>query len=411
MDFGGLPPEVNSGRMYAGPGSGPMLAAAAAWDGLAAQLHSAAASYEAVIANLTGGWQGPSSAMMAAAAAPYAAWMSATAIQAEQTANQARAAVVAYEAAFLATVPPPVIAANRAQLMALIATNFLGQNTPAIMATEAQYAEMWAQDAAAMYGYAGASATAAQTTPFTPPPRNTNPAGASGQAAAVARATGGSVATNTESALPQLMSAVPQSLQTLATPTAAAADPPSLLSALDSALTGPLGPVSLFGIGGSPYLLGVENYLVPQNVANVNSARQRLDRDRSTLGLLGGGVDSGTRVVSSPAPVGAAMSTGMGRAGVVGRLSVPQGWVAAAPEIRPLAAVLPQTALAGAPAALAADGGGTLFGNMAASGLAGRAMTATGGGPVRAMGIGGSAFGRAATTATIIVINADDARE
>lgn len=412
MDFGGLPPEVNSGRMYFGPGSGPMLAAAAAWDGLAAQLHAAAASYESVISNLTGGWRGPSSSMMAAAAAPYAAWMSATAAQAEQTANQARAAVVAYEAAFLATVPPPVIAANRAQLMGLIATNFLGQNTPAIMATEAQYAEMWAQDAAAMYGYAGSSATAAQVTPFTPPPQSTNPAGTAGQAAAVAQASGGSVATNTESALPQLMSAVPQSLQTLTTPTAAAAaDPPSLLSAFDSALTGPLGPVSLFGIGGSPYLLGVENYLVPQNVANVNSARQRLDRDASTLDRIGGGSNSTMRVVSSPAPAGAGMPTGIGRAGVVGRLSVPQGWAAAAPEIRPVAAVFPQTALAGAPAALAADGEGSLFSSMAASGLAGRAMAATGGGSARAMGIAGGAFGRAATTATIIVINADDAQE
>lgn len=407
MDFGALPPEVNSGRMYVGPGSGPMLAAASAWDGLAAQLHAAAASYESVISNLTGGWRGPSSSMMAAAAAPYVTWMSATAAQAEQTANQVRTAVVAYEAAFLATVPPPVIAANRAQLMSLIATNFLGQNTPAIMATEAQYAEMWAQDAAAMYGYAGSSATAAQVTPFAPPPRSTNPAGTAGQAAAYAQATGGSVATNTESALPQLMSAAPQTLQTLTTP--AAAGSPSLLSALDSAITGPLGPASLFGIGGSPYLLGVENYLVPQNVANVNSARQRLDRDYSKQRLLG--IDSGTRVVSAPAPTGAATSTGIGRAGVVGRLSVPQGWAAAAPEIRPVAVVLPQTAVAGAPAALAADGSGPLFGNMAASGLAGRAVAATGGGSARAMGIGGSAFGRAATTATIIVINADDAHE
>ncbi|MFP2990744.1 PPE family protein [Mycobacterium intracellulare] len=409
MDFGGMPPEVNSGRMYSGPGAGPMLAAAAAWDGLAAQLHAAAASYESVISNLTAGWRGPSSSMMAAAAAPYAAWMSATAAQAEQTANQARAAVVAYEAAFLATVPPPVIAANRAQLMALIATNFLGQNTPAIMATEAQYAEMWAQDAAAMYGYAGASAAAAQVTPFAPPPRSTNPAGTAGQAAAVAQATGGSVATNTESALPQLMSAVPQSLQTLTTP--AAADPPSLLSAFDSALTGPLGPVSLFGIGGSPYLLGVENYLVPQNVANVNSARQRLDRDRSALGRLGGEVNSGTQMVSSPrGAAGTGMSPGIGRAGVVGRLSVPPGWAAAAPEIRSVATVIPQTAFAGAPSALAAEGEGSLFSSMAASGLAGRAMAATGGGSARATGIGGG-FGRVATTATIIVINADDPQE
>lgn len=410
MDFGGFPPEVNSGRMYAGPGPGPMLAAAAAWDGLAAQLHSAAASYESVISNLTGGWRGPSSTAMVAAATPYTAWMSATAAQAEQTANQARLAVSVYEAAFAATVPPPIVAANRARLMALVATNLIGQNTPAIMATEAEYAEMWAQDAAAMYGYAGSSATATQMTPFGQPPQTVNPAGTAGQSAAVAQATAGSIATNTQSTLPQLMSAVPQSLQTLATPTAAATDPPTLLSAFDSALTGPLGPASLYGIGGSPYLLGVENYLVPQNVANVNSARQRLDRDRSALRSLGGGLGSETRTVRSMPSGGAGISTGMGRASVVGRMSVPQGWAAAAPEIRTVAAVMPQTALAGAPVALAAEGQGSLLSNMAVSGLAGRAVAA-GGGSSRGMSFGGNAFGRAATTATIIVINADDAQE
>ena len=127
------------------------------------------------LAELTGGaWLGPSSASMAAAAAPYVAWMNATAAQAEQTADQARAAAAAYEAAFSAHVPPPLIAANRALLMSLVATNIVGQNTPAIAATEAQYAEMWAQDATAMYGYAGASAAATTLTPLTPPTPNTD---------------------------------------------------------------------------------------------------------------------------------------------------------------------------------------------------------------------------------------------
>ena len=115
MDFGALPPEINSARMYAGPGVGSMLAAAAAWDGLAADLHSAAASYGSVVSGLTGGsWRGPASTSMAAAVAPYLTWMSATAAQSEQAASQARAAAAAYEAAFAMTVPPAVIAANRA---------------------------------------------------------------------------------------------------------------------------------------------------------------------------------------------------------------------------------------------------------------------------------------------------------
>src|SRR5689334_19146685 len=188
LDFGALPPEVNSGRMYVGAGAGPLLAAAAAWDELAAELQSTAASYGSTIEGLTvGPWAGPSSIAMAAAAAPYVAWMNATGAQAEQAATQAKLAAGAYETAFAATVPPPVIAANRALLAALVATNFLGQNTPAIAATEAHYMEMWAQDAAAMYAYAGASATASQLTPFVQPPKTTNDAGGATQAAAVAQ--------------------------------------------------------------------------------------------------------------------------------------------------------------------------------------------------------------------------------
>src|SRR5690625_5173694 len=137
MNFAALPPEVNSGLMYAGPGSGSILAAAAAWDGLAADLHATAAGYESVVAGLTGGpWLGPAATAMAAAIGPDVTWLKATGAQAELTATQAKAAAAAYEAAFAMTVPPPVIAANRAQLMTLVATNLLGQNAPAIAANE-----------------------------------------------------------------------------------------------------------------------------------------------------------------------------------------------------------------------------------------------------------------------------------
>ncbi|BCI88328.1 hypothetical protein NIIDMKKI_35340 [Mycobacterium kansasii] len=148
---------------------------------------------------------------------PYVAWLNTTAVQAEQTAVQAEAAAGAYEAAFGATVPPPVIAANRAQLMALIATNILGQNTPAIAATEAQYTEMWAQDAMAMYGYAGSSAAATQLSPFVEPQQATNPSGLAAQAAAVTEASANS-AGNQSSTLSGLISMVPSALQGLSGP-------------------------------------------------------------------------------------------------------------------------------------------------------------------------------------------------
>lgn len=84
------------------------------------------------------------------------------------------------------------LAANRAELAVLAATNIFGQNTGAIAAAEARYAEMWAQDAAAMYGYAGSSSVATQVTPFAAPPPTTNAAGLATQGVAVAQAVGAS---------------------------------------------------------------------------------------------------------------------------------------------------------------------------------------------------------------------------
>src|ERR1700722_10134658 len=155
LDFALLPPEINSALMYSGPGSGPMLTAAAAWAGLSAELHSMASAYEGVITALTdGSWFGPASTSMALASAEQVEWLVGAAGQADHVAAQVVAAVSAYEAAFMATVPPPEIAANRALLMALVATNLLGQNTAAIVATEAQRSEMGAQAAAARSGSA-----------------------------------------------------------------------------------------------------------------------------------------------------------------------------------------------------------------------------------------------------------------
>src|SRR3984893_600890 len=205
LDFGALPPEINSGRIYSGPGSAPLLAAATAWDALASELHSNAASSASTITDLTSsGGQGPSSVAAADAAAPYTAWLSSTAAQAEQTASQAQSAAAAYEAAFAASIPPPVIAANRALLALLVATNFLGQNTPAIAANEATYAEFWAQDAVAMYGYAGAATTASQLTPFTAAPATTNDSGQATQSAAAATSAADSTTTSIEAFLTQL---------------------------------------------------------------------------------------------------------------------------------------------------------------------------------------------------------------
>ncbi len=168
---------------------GSLLAAAGSWDSLAAELATTAETYESVLSGLTSlDWRGPASEAMAATAAHHIAWLETTAEQTKWTAMQARAAAAAYELAHAMTVPPAAVTANRDQLVSLIATNFFGQNTPAIAATEAQYAEYWAQDAAAMYGYAADSAAATRLPPFSTPRQTANPVVVSAQNAAVNQA-------------------------------------------------------------------------------------------------------------------------------------------------------------------------------------------------------------------------------
>lgn len=218
MDFGALPPEINSGRMYLGPGPATLLAAAAGWESLAAELTGAASSYQTVITTLTDeSWSGPASMSMAAAVMPYIGWMMATAEQCAQAAAQATAAATAFETAYAMTVPPPLVAANRVRLLALIQTNIFGQNTPAIMATEAEYSEMWAQDATAMYSYAANSASASTLSPVAPPPQSTHPAGVVGNIGAITHAAAQS-GSSAHATTTQWVSSVPQTLQALSTP-------------------------------------------------------------------------------------------------------------------------------------------------------------------------------------------------
>ncbi len=375
MDFAMLPPEVNSGRMYAGPGSGPMLAAAAAWDGLAAELQSTATSYRSAISELTGGpWLGASSASMAAATAPYLEWMTTAAGQAEQTATQARAAAVAYETTFAMTVPPAVIAANRSLLTALIATNVLGQNTAAIAANETEYAEMWAQDATAMFGYAGSSAAASTLTPFTPPPPTTNPAG-QGAAASQSLVSTGS----------RVINAVPQALQSLAT--SAAATPADPVSDLLSAIRPPDVleiPIATTAIGSSATSISASFTAVCTNFRgfSINADRDFCAGKGPVHGLRAGRRQPAELVLQRPgqrrsAPSDAATASASARLGqsrTVGRLSVPSAWTVAAPEIRPVAYTLPTTSAMAAPEV---GGANSLFSNMGLAGAAGGAVGST----------------------------------
>jgi PPE-repeat protein len=377
IDFGLLPPEINSARMYSGPGSAPMLAAGAAWSQLAAEMRSAAASYSSIISGLTcGSWLGPASTSMAAAAAPYATWMDTTAAQAEQTAAQARAAASAYESAFGMTVPPAEIAANRAQLTSLIANNVLGQNSAAIAATEAQYGEMWAQDAAAMYGYAGSSAAASQLTPFSQPAQTTNATGLAGQAAAVAQTTGTSGASTSASAGTGLSSW----LGDITAPgsNTATTGLAGLLNDLDGANGSPLGSfLNNASVANLSNAFTTSGLLNPTAFLDSVTCFSSLFPSMAGGGLapdvsgLAAGLGSGAAKLGSAGlpGLGAAVSAGIGQATPLGALSLPQGWAASAPALSKVA-----TALPGASALTPAVGGTPMVAPAGPVGMPGMAM-------------------------------------
>ncbi|OBJ87434.1 hypothetical protein A9W97_17630 [Mycobacterium gordonae] len=392
MDFAMKPPEINTGRMYAGSGSGPMLVAAQAWDELAAQLYSTAAAAGSVIAGLTGEpWRGPASASMAAATTPYVSWLGTTAAHAEQVASQARAAAAAYEAAFATTVPPQMIAANRDLLLSLVEGNTLGQNAPAIAATQADYGEMWAQDTAAMYGYAAASAHAATLTSLTPPPTTANPAGLAGPTAVVAQAESASSAANTQAVLSQLTSAVPTVLQGLASPSQATSAATSVLTGILRGLgfNTPLDFLSLVSIADAGLgSTGLATASGAWGSASQASAAILTNQDQmtGTQGLLHSMQGQISRLEGQilhrldqlgTAPGGpAAVSADVGRSASVGPLSVPHSWVTAAPAVRLAVASLPGASLSTAPAAEAGSLA-NLIGATALASMAGRALAGT----------------------------------
>ncbi|WP_067968407.1 PPE family protein [Mycolicibacter icosiumassiliensis] len=369
LDYGALPPEINSGRIFAGPGSGSMLSAAAAWQNLAAELNTAAASYGSVTSGLAAGpWTGPAATAMAASAAPYVTWLRGVGTQAETTARQATAAAEAYSTAVAAVVPPPVIAANRVLLKQLVATNFFGQNSPAIGEAERQYAEMWAQDAAAMYRYASSSAVASALTAFSQPPQTTNAAGQSAQSAAVAQAgsaaAGNGAATDIFTSLLSIIGQI-SPFTGLAT------------QGMSATMTGWSGTANMLsnvnnGIGLAAFQAenpgGLDEILHPPKLGPAGLGLGGLGLGK--LGLGSGGLGAGLGAGLS----GAGASVSAGNALKIGALSVPRGW---AMPVTLTSASVPLPASA-APAVPALAGGvpGGAFGETMLGTLAGRGLGA-----------------------------------
>jgi PPE-repeat protein len=388
FDFAARPPEINSALMYSGSGAGPLMAASSSFSALSSELSSSAASYESIISQLGSEWTGPSSTAMAASAQTHITWLTTTSAQLQDAAAAATSSAAAYEAAHAATIPPPVVTANRVQLATLVATNILGQNTPAIAANEAMYGEFWAQDAAAMYGYsAAASAASSALTPLTDPTENTNPAGQGLQAAAVSNAVGGN---GTSATLNNTLGSLQSALGSSASPLQSLAIPNPLQSIVAnvpilSAINGLLGvPI----VGNTIYNVGVT---LAWNTAMMTATLPLLGHFVAgtpfgfTIGdatPLGAGLGFGTTLAGAQAPIGGAMAAGMGEASSVGGLSVPAGWSAATP-----AATVSDATLAGTGWTAAADEGAGMGG---APGIM-PGMASAGG--KSGMGFGGPRYG------------------
>ncbi|WIM85758.1 PPE family protein [Candidatus Mycobacterium wuenschmannii] len=361
MFYAAFPPEINSGRMYSGAGAQPLLAAASAWSELATELHSTADSYATVIASLTNGpWLGPSALSMAAAVGPYLAWMQGTATQAAETASQATAAVGAYEAAFSAHVPPTEIAANRAQLAQLAATNIVGQNNAAIAATEIAYGEMWAQDALAMDSYAASSAAATKLTPYAEPPQTTNPVEGSPLLQWLA-----DLSTDYTTTLNGMINSLfgPNGASTFAALFTAVKVPASFSTQFND-----IGLLTNFPVSQFLKFAPAPGFALPPKEALGG-------------GLLGPWYGRGWLTSSVSADMG-------GSGTLAGKLSVPPSWAVATPAVRTVAAALSAGAETAVPAAALGEAG--LFNSMSAAGMLGSAIGAGTPTPMSGNGVRGS---------------------
>jgi PPE-SVP subfamily C-terminal region len=193
---------------------------------------------------------------------------------------------------------------------------------------------------------------------FATPSQNTNPGGVGDQAAAVGQASG-------TGGLAQLLSNVPQTLQHLASAGSSGGASQMLVNLANSApvqglgaLETALNPYGFFVRFISPSLLNAFFPFTPV----VGAFEQGGFAAAGHVAAVSGGAPSASWADSYRSGVGGAgvggagVSAGLGRAALVGGLSVPQSWATASPAVRLAATALPADGL-GAWAGSAAPGG------------------------------------------------------
>jgi PPE-repeat protein len=324
-DAAAVTPEVNYTLMSTGDLGESLVQAAAGYESVADMLMAELTAMGLNTSTTAAvGWLGPGGVMMQMSAAEFmavcalaSAWVRVGQIQAAEVA-------AAHAAAVASMIPAEVSLTNRATQAGLVATNAFGQNTPGIVALDAQYfGHFWVTNATARTGYGAVVSTAlgalAPPAPFSP--TAADPAGPAAAVAGDAAATGGEGALQTSARAMTQVAEMPareagpaegmmsslagqaggifgQAGSALGQVTSTGQQLPSMLGQVPQAFSGMLGPLgSMSGLGSAgalPEVAGPAGTAMPLGGVGALS---------SAAGLGGGGggglMGSGSSALSS----------------------------------------------------------------------------------------------------------------
>jgi PPE-repeat protein len=304
-DSAANPPEVNYATLMAGDHGASATAAAAAHQALADTLATTMGLMEGNAASTAaGGWQGVGGVSMLGNATEMSGVMSLAVAWLQEGSTLAAQIVDAYTLALESMIPAEVCTTNRGTWQGLSDTNWIGQNTPGMIALDLEYfGHFWTQNASLMAGYQ-AVVSAALAALATPPPIDPAFANPAGPLAGVVQAG----ATTAAGSLQSGFQGVSQTAGTAAggtqAPAGAAADGMSQAMSVPMQMVGQLSQLPLMA-GQVPQMLGQAPQLLSQAVQLPMGMLGQLG-NVGNLGAAGTSVDA----ASSAALSQAAMSTG-----------------------------------------------------------------------------------------------------